>query len=409
MKVLLGVTGGIACYKSPEIVRRLADHGVEVRVVMTRSAGEFIRPLVFQAVTGNPVHLDLLDEDAEAGMGHIELARWADILLIAPATANTIARMTAGIADDLLSTICLATTAKQIIAPAMNSMMWHHAATSANLQTLVSRGVEVLGPDVGSQACGETGVGRMLEPDDIVQAIVERQAAVTAEPGSSNGLLSGRHVLITAGPTREDIDPVRFISNHSSGKMGFALAQAALDAGAHVTIVAGPVRLATPANADRVDVISARDMHREVMKRADTSDIFISVAAVADYRVAEQAQNKIKKSADDMVLKLTRNADILADVAALSSRPMCVGFAAETENLEAYARGKMQRKKLDMIIANLVGGTATGFNSDQNAVEVFWPDGGQSFSARSKQSLSAELITLIASRYRHRENQAGHA
>ena len=405
MKVLLGVTGGIASYKAPEIVRRLADHGVEVRVVMTRSAGEFVRPLVFQAVTGNPVHVDLLDEGAEAGMGHIELARWADILLIAPATANTIARMTAGIADDLLSTICLATSAKQIIAPAMNSIMWHHAATSANLQTLISRGVEVLGPDAGSQACGETGVGRMLEPDDIVQAVVERQ---TVTPVGS-GILRGKRVLVTAGPTREDIDPVRFISNHSSGKMGFALAQAALDAGAHVTIIAGPVRLASPANADRIDVISARDMHREVMQRVGDSDIFISVAAVADYRVVQQVQTKIKKSEDDMVLKLTRNADILADVAALSPRPMCVGFAAETENLEAYARGKMQRKNLDMIIANLVGGTATGFNSDQNAVEVFWPDGGQSFTVRSKQSLSAELITLIASRYQYRENHAGHA
>lgn len=401
MKVLLGVTGGIACYKSPEIVRRLADHGVEVQVVMTQSACEFIKPLVFQAVTGNPVHLDLLDEDAEAGMGHIELARWADVFLIAPATANTIARMTAGIADDLLSTICLATTAKQVIAPAMNSMMWHHPATSANLETLKSRGVEVLGPDEGSQACGETGVGRMLEPDDIVTAIVEGNNTTVAEPG----LLAGVNVLITAGPTREDIDPVRFISNHSSGKMGFALAQAALEAGARVTLVAGPVRLPTPAKADRVDVISARDMHREVMQRAGDADIFISVAAVADYRVTEQTDSKIKKSADDMVLTLTRNADILADVAALASRPMCVGFAAETENLETYARGKLQRKKLDMIIANLVGGTATGFNSDQNAVEVFWPEGGQSFSSRSKQSLSVDLIALIASRYQRQNTK----
>ncbi len=395
MKVLLGVTGGIACYKSPEIVRRLADHGIEVRVVMTHAACEFIKPLVFQAVTGKPVSLDLLDEDAEAGMGHIELARWADVFLVAPATANTIARMTAGLADDLLSTICLATTAKQVIAPAMNSMMWHHPATNANLAMLKARGVQILEPAAGSQACGETGVGRMQEPDEIVQAIVVMQ-----KPAIDSAVMDGVNVLITAGPTREDIDPVRFISNHSSGKMGFALAEAAKSAGANVTLVAGPVRLSTPAGVNRIDVISARDMHTEVMQRATDSDIFISVAAVADYRVTEQSDNKIKKSSDDMVLTLTRNADILADVAALPARPMCVGFAAETQNLEEYARGKLKRKKLDMIIANLVGGSATGFNSDQNAVEVFWADGGQSFSARSKQSLSVDLVELIASHYR---------
>ncbi len=395
MKVLLGVTGGIACYKSPEIVRRLADHGIEVRVVMTHAACEFIKPLVFQAVTGNPVSLDLLDEDAEAGMGHIELARWADVFLVAPATANTIARMTAGLADDLLSTICLATTAKQVIAPAMNSMMWHHPATNANLAMLKARGVQILEPAAGSQACGETGVGRMQEPDEIVQAIVAIQ-----KPAIDSAVMDGVNVLITAGPTREDIDPVRFISNHSSGKMGFALAEAAKSAGANVTLVAGPVRLSTPAGVNRIDVISARDMHTEVMQRATDSDIFISVAAVADYRVTEQSDNKIKKSSDDMVLTLTRNADILADVAALPARPMCVGFAAETQNLEEYARSKLKRKNLDMIIANLVGGSATGFNSDQNAVEVFWADGGQSFSARSKQSLSVDLVALIASHYR---------
>jgi len=263
MKVLLAVTGGIACYKSPEIVRRLSDHGIEVRVVMTHSACEFIKPLTFQAVSGHPVHLDLLDEQAEAGMGHIELARWADVLLIAPATANTLAKMAHGLADDLLSTICLATTARQIVAPSMNSMMWHHPATTANLELLKSRGVQVLGPGDGSQACGETGVGRMMEPDDIVQSM-----ANIKDGAEMRRDLQGKKVLITAGPTREDIDPVRFITNHSSGKMGFALARAAKLAGADVTLVAGPVSMTTPQGVDRIDVISAREMHAAVMERA---------------------------------------------------------------------------------------------------------------------------------------------
>ncbi|MEM7260073.1 MAG: bifunctional phosphopantothenoylcysteine decarboxylase/phosphopantothenate--cysteine ligase CoaBC, partial [Pseudomonadota bacterium] len=386
--------GGIASYKSPEIVRRLTDHGIEVRVVMTKAACEFIRPLVFQAVSGHAVSTELLDEDAEAGMGHIELARWADVLLIAPATANTLAGMAAGLANDLLLTICLATTARQVVAPAMNSMMWHHAATLANVDTLKSRGVVMLGPDAGSQACGETGVGRMLEPADIVQAMVDyrdRQKVSTS--------LDGVRVLITAGPTREDIDPVRFISNHSSGKMGFALARAAQMAGAQVTLVAGPVRLDTPSEVSRVDVVSASAMHDAVMDKVDATDIFIAVAAVADYRAAQIFDSKIKKSADDLTLTLQRNADILADVAALDRRPMCVGFAAETDNLEGYARDKLQRKKLDMIVANRVGVADGGFNSDANAVEVFWPDGSQSFPSRSKQSLALELINLIATRY----------
>lgn len=394
MKVLLAVTGGIASYKSPEIVRRLNDHGVEVRVVMTNSACEFIKPLAFQAVSGHPVSTELLDEDAEAGMGHIELARWADVLLIAPATANTLAAMAAGLANDLLLTICLATTARQIVAPAMNSMMWYHPATGANVELLQKRGVAVLGPGAGSQACGETGVGRMLEPAEIVQAVIDYR-----DQQDIGSMLSGVRVLITAGPTREDIDPVRFISNHSSGKMGFALARAAQMAGAEVTLVAGPVRLDTPPSVDRVDVVSARAMHEAVMAQASETDIFIAVAAVADYRVTEKSDQKIKKTADDLTLMLQRNPDILADVAALEKRPMCVGFAAETENLEGYARDKLQRKKLDMIIANRVGVSDNGFNSDSNAVEVFWKDGGQSFPARSKQTLAVELINLVANRF----------
>ena len=395
MKVLLAVTGGIACYKSPEIVRRLSDHGIEVRVLMTQAACEFEKPLVFQAVSGHAVHTELLDEQAEAGMGHIELARWADLLLIAPATANTIAGMAAGLAGDLLSTVCLATTARQMVAPAMNSMMWHHAATVANIETLQARGVTVLGPGDGAQACGETGEGRMLEPAEIVQAVVESNS-VTLQ---TEGRLTGKRVLLTAGPTREDIDPVRFITNHSSGKMGFALARAAQLAGAEVTLVAGPVSLPTPLQVNRIDVTSALSMYDAVMQRANDADIFIAVAAVADYRVAEQSDRKIKKTAADMSLRLERNPDILATVAALEQRPMCVGFAAETDKLETYARDKLQRKKLDMIIANRVGVEGSGFNSDANTVEVYWPGGGTFYSSRAKQSLALDLIQLIAERY----------
>lgn len=400
MKVLLGVTGGIAAYKSPELVRRLADQGVEVQVVMTAAAMEFVKPLVFQAVSGNPVHTDLLDEQAEAGMGHIELARWADVIVIAPATANTIARLATGMADDLLSTVCLATRSKLVVAPAMNNVMWEHAATQQNLQTLRDRGVEILGPDSGAQACGETGAGRLLETMDIVRAVtaMSKPNSSVAAPDHP-AVLSAASVLITAGPTREDIDPVRFISNHSSGKMGFALAQAAIAAGAEVTLVAGPVRLSTPAGVTRVDVISAQQMHQEVMNRAFSHDIFISVAAVADYRVEQQQTRKIKKTDDDLTLTLVRNPDILADVAGSANKPFCIGFAAETEDLEKYARGKLRKKNLDMIVGNLVGGTETGFNSDKNAVEVFWSDGSASYSTQSKNDLAIELVSLLATRF----------
>ena len=406
MKVLLGVTGGIAAYKSPELVRRLADHGVEIQVVMTASAQEFVKPLVFQAVSGSAVHLDLLDEQAEAGMGHIELARWADLVLIAPATANTMAKLAAGLADDLLTTVCLATQSKLAIAPAMNSVMWQHPATRENTRVLRERGVEILGPGVGSQACGETGAGRMLEPLEIVEGVLALQkqtglgkSGFISDASRAVGSLSGINVLITAGPTREDIDPVRFISNHSSGKMGFALSRAAQDAGANVTLIAGPVRLHTPEQIDRVDVISARQMQAAVMERAAANDIFISVAAVADYRIKKQHSSKIKKTDDDLTLTLVRNPDILSAVAALANKPFCVGFAAETEQLEKYARGKLQKKNLDMIIGNLVGGTETGFNSEKNAVEVYWADGKESFPIQPKENLAKKLIELLSIQY----------
>ncbi len=397
-KIILGVTGGIAAYKAPELVRRLIDHGAEVQVVMTAAACEFVRPLVFQAVSGNEVHIELLDEQAEAGMGHIELARWASMVLIAPATANTIARLSVGIADDLLSTLCLATTAPVVIAPAMNSMMWEHAATSANIATLQSRGVRVLGPGVGSQACGETGAGRMLEPDDIVAAL-QGDVATGDTHQMSSGALQNTDVLITAGPTRESIDPVRFLSNHSSGKMGYAFAEAARSAGARVTLISGPVNLAAPDGVDRVEVTSAEDMHSEVMLRIKTPGIFISVAAVADYRIDAPSREKIKKTKDDLTLTLVRNPDILSAVANSANRPFCVGFAAETQNLEHYARLKLEEKNLDMIIANLVG-NGRAFGSDNNTVEVFWRDGGtQSFALQSKRALADSLIDLLAKRY----------
>ena len=397
-KIILGVTGGIAAYKSPELVRRLIDHGAEVQVVMTEAACEFVRPLVFQAVSGNEVHLELLDDKAEAGMGHIELARWADIILIAPATANTLAKLSAGFADDLLSTLSLATTAPVVVAPAMNSVMWEHAATSANIATLKSRGVRVLGPGVGSQACGETGAGRMLEPDDIV-ALLQSDPSTSNTPVVSPAMLQDVDVLITAGPTRERIDPVRYLSNHSSGKMGYALAEAAQAAGARVTLISGPVNLATPNGVDRVDVVSAQDMHTEVMSRIKSQGIFISVAAVADYRADAPGAQKIKKTDDDLTLTLVRNPDILAAVAGAETRPFCVGFAAETQDLEHYARTKLEKKNLDMIIANLVG-DGRAFGSDSNSVEVFWRDGGsKSFAMQSKRTLAGSLVELLADRY----------
>ena len=398
MNVVLGIAGGIAAYKSPEIVRRLMDAGHCVRVVMTAGAQAFVTPLTFQAVSGEPVHRDLLDESAEAAMGHIELARWADIVLAAPATANLMARLAHGMADDLLTTVCLATRAPIVLAPAMNQQMWRAPATRSNLDTLVERGVRIIGPDAGWQACGDVGPGRMSEPADIVSALLAgtRSDALPAGPAP----LAGVRVLVTAGPTREAIDPVRFISNHSSGKMGFAVAAAARDLGAGVDLVAGPVGLDPPAGVAVVTVASAAQMHREVMSRATGCDIFIATAAVADYTPATPAPGKIKKEASPLRLELRPTRDILAEVAALDDAPFTVGFAAETEDLERHARAKLERKRLDLIAGNRVGGPELGFDSDRNALLVLWPHGGRAeLPAGPKTLLARQLLSLVAERF----------
>jgi len=391
-QVVLGISGGIAAYKSAELVRRLKDAGADVRVVMTRAAHEFITPLTLQALSGNPVHGDLLDPAAEAAMGHIELARWADLVLIAPATADLMARLANGRGDDLLTTLVLATDAPVALAPAMNQAMWRDSATQANLQTLLQREIRVFGPAAGEQACGDIGPGRMLEPTDI--------AARCAEC-FERGLLSGRHVLINAGPTREAIDPVRYISNHSSGKMGFALAEAAAEAGARVTLVAGPVNLPTPARVDRIDVVSAADM-LAACEAALPADLFIASAAVADYRPASCASGKLKKdTASDagMTLQLVRNPDILATLATHAQRPWCVGFAAETDDVLGYASDKLTRKNLDLIIANDVSQPGIGFNSDDNAVTLIDRSlTPQSLPRASKHKLARQIIAFIANR-----------
>jgi phosphopantothenoylcysteine decarboxylase/phosphopantothenate--cysteine ligase len=389
--ILLGVCGGIAAYKSADLVRRLRDAGAEVRVVMSQGAQAFVTPLTFQAVSGNPVHRDLLDEAAEAGMGHIELARWAHRVLVAPATANFMARLAHGMADDLLSTICLATTAPLVLAPAMNQQMWANAATRANFIRLQERGVHFIGPDTGSQACGETGPGRMNEPAAIVAGLAD-----LATLRRQRVALSGRHVVITAGPTFEDIDPVRFIGNRSSGRMGFAVARAAREAGARVTLVAGPVHLETPAGVERRDVRSALQMRDEALELARSADVFISVAAVADYRPAEIAGQKIKKGLPQQKIQLVSNPDIVAEVAALPDRPLTVGFAAETENLKAHALEKLSGKRLDMIAANRVGEQGSGFESEDNELVLFTPDGEQDLGRGSKQHLARQLIVAIA-------------
>lgn len=384
--ILLGVTGGIAAYKSAELVRRLQDHGAEVRVVMTRAAQEFITPLTLQALSGNPVHTELLDPAAEAAMGHIELARWADLVLVAPASADFIARLAHGHADDLLTTLCLATPAPLAIAPAMNQGMWRDPATHANIELLRSRDVVCFGPAEGSQACGDVGPGRMLEPD---------QLAVRAAELFPSRRLDGKRVLITAGPTREAIDPVRYISNHSSGKMGFALAQAAVEAGAQVTLIAGPVALRTPERVTRVDVESAQQMFDAVMTRIAQCDVFIAAAAVADYRPVQAVSEKIKKQNAELTLTLVRNPDIVATVAQSRPKPFTVGFAAETQNVREYARDKLERKNLDLIVANNVAEPGIGFNSDNNAVTVLWRSGELEIGERSKTLLARELILLI--------------
>lgn len=395
-RILLGVTGGIAAYKSADLVRRLRDAGAEVRVAMTPAATRFVTQLTFQALSGNPVHLELLDPEAEAGMGHIELARWADAVLVAPATADFMARLAHGLAGDLLSTLCLATDAPLALAPAMNRLMWANAATQDNRAILERRGVRLFGPAEGGQACGETGPGRMLEPLELVGHIAGLFA-----PGS----LSGLRVLITAGPTREAIDPVRFVSNRSSGKMGYAVAEAAAEAGAHVVLVSGPVALPAPPWVECVRVESAEQMHQAVMARAGGCDIFIGAAAVADYRPRVCADQKIKKHDPVLGLELERTPDILAAVAALPGRPFTVGFAAETEKLEEHAQAKRVRKSLDLIAANRVGLLGSGFESDDNALRLFWEGGGQDLPLAPKARLARQLISIIAERY-HAKNPA---
>ncbi len=387
-QVLLGITGGIAAYKAAELVRRLQDCGAIVRVIMTPAAMEFITPLTLQALSGNPVHTTLLDPEAEAGMGHIELARWADVLLVAPASADFMARLAQGQANDLLTAVCLATRAPVCLAPAMNQGMWRNPATRANAEQLTARGIALWGPAEGVQACGDVGFGRMLEVDALLQKLAAR---------FETGLLAGKRVLITAGPTREALDPVRYISNYSSGKMGFALAQACADAGALTTVIAGPVALATPARVQRRDVVSAQDMYDAVMAEIGAADIIIATAAVADYRPAVVAAEKIKKqTSETMTLELVKNPDIIASVAALERRPFTVGFAAETQQVEQYARDKMQRKKLDMIVANDVSQPNIGFSCDDNAAIVFWHGGKQDFPTMSKQQLAEKIVRVIA-------------
>jgi len=398
-RILLGITGGIAAYKCAELTRRLTEQGAEVRVVMTQSAQEFITPLTMQAVSGNPVAHSLLDPAAEAGMGHIEFAKWADLVLIAPATANFIAKFTAGIADDLLSTLCLATPAPIAIAPAMNQVMYQAPATQANLATLKQRNITLWGPAAGAQACGDVGPGRMVNPDELVTAVVNyfsEQAKMNTQPQ----LLAGKNIMITAGPTREAIDPVRYISNHSSGKMGYALAQAARSLGANVTVVSGPVALAAPISCKLVKVTSALDMHAAVMADIQQQDIFIACAAVADYRPESIAEQKIKKTnSDEMVVRMIKNPDIVASVAALENSPFTVGFAAETQDVEHYARDKMQRKNLAMIAANDVAQSGQGFNAEDNALTVFWPQGSIQIALASKQNVAAQLLQLIATQF----------
>jgi len=385
--VLLGVSGGIAAYKSAELVRQLRDRGASVRVIMTRGALEFITPLTLQALSGNPVHTELLDAEAEQGMGHIELARWADLLLIAPATADLIARLSAGRADDLLTTVALATPAPLLLAPAMNQQMWRAAATAANIKTLATRGATIIGPGEGSQACGDTGPGRMQEPPVIADAA----AALFA-----SGALAGVRVVVTAGPTREPLDPVRYISNYSSGKMGFAIARAAAEAGARATLVAGPVNLQTPEHVARIEVESAREMLEQCELLLEDCDVFIACAAVADYRPAREEPRKIKKNDEKIALELVRNPDILAAVAAREPHPFTVGFAAETNDVLANARDKMSRKALDMIVANDISDSSIGFNSDDNAATVLWEGGERALPRASKHSIARELVSLIA-------------
>lgn len=397
-RIVIGITGGIAAYKIPELVRRLKDWGADVRCVMTQGGQAFITPLTLQAVSGNPVHHDLLDPAAEAAMGHIELAKWADLVVIAPATANTIAQLAHGHASDLLSTICLATAAPLLVAPAMNQQMWAHPALQANCALLRQRGVQLIEPASGAQACGDVGTGRMPEPLALRDTIA---AALLPRPQ----VLAGQRVLITAGPTREAIDPVRYVSNHSSGKMGFALAAAAQQLGAQVTLVAGPCQLPTPALVQRVDVVTALDMLAAVQQHLNSTNIFIGCAAVADYRPRQVADEKLKKQHDSMQIELVKNPDILATVAGAEKPPFTIGFAAETQQLEHYAIGKLKAKKLSMIAANNVSDSSIGFDSDDNAMQLYWYDSlgdlqqrtlGKTSKAQIADAILQQAAALIA-------------
>lgn len=393
-RVLLGVTGSIAAYKAAELIRRLRDAGAEVRVVMTDGAKAFVTPLTFQALSGTPVHENLLDKEAEAAMGHIELARWADVILIAPASANSIAGLAQGRADELLNAICLAADVPLAIAPAMNKNMWADKATQENVRLLAQRGVLFIGPDSGEQACGDVGEGRMIDSETIIFRLTEL---------FTTGSLSGLTLLITAGPTREALDPVRYLSNHSSGKMGYALAEAAVEAGAKVVLVSGPVSLETPERVTRINVENAADMEVAVKEYIAEADIFVASAAVADYRPVTVQQDKIKKKEDRLTLELEKNTDILAMVKANYVKTFCVGFAAETQNLEDYALAKLEQKNIEMIAANLVGvaaeKTAGTFNSDTNELSVYWQGGNLKLELGSKTKLARQLIALIAQRF----------
>jgi len=392
-RILLGITGGIAAYKSAELVRHFKKAGADVRVVMTKGAMEFITPLTLQALSGNPVHHALLDPEAEAGMGHIELAKWADLLVVAPASANFIARLSQGLGNDLLTTICLASEAPITLAPAMNQAMWKDGTTQQNIQRLIDvkgKSLHIFGPDAGEQACGDVGPGRMLDPQIVAASCAEL---------FETGVLAGVNLVVTAGPTREAIDPVRYISNHSSGKMGYAIAEAARDAGARVTLISGPVNLKTPERINTLKIDSARDMLEAALQHIDECQIFIAAAAVADYRPLNVANQKIKKSGDSIEMTMIKNPDVVATVAQHPQRPFTVGFAAETQAVEEYARGKLENKNLDMIVANDVSRDDIGFNSDTNAATVLWREGQQSFDSMSKHTMARQLIELIAHRY----------
>ncbi|WP_413700770.1 bifunctional phosphopantothenoylcysteine decarboxylase/phosphopantothenate--cysteine ligase CoaBC [Psychromonas sp. KJ10-10] len=393
-KILLGISGGIAAYKCAELTRRLKDQGADVRVVMTKVAKEFITPLTMQAVSGHVVADSLLDPTAEAGMGHIELAKWPDIILLAPATANLIARLRVGLGDELLTTLCLASPAPIAVAPAMNMEMYLAPSTQENISVLASRGMPIWGPGDGMQACGDIGPGRLLEIDELVQCVIKY---FTPE----KQLLEGVNLTITAGPTQESLDPVRYISNHSSGKMGFSLAEMAQKMGANVTLISGPVNLATPSKVQRVDVCSALEMHQACFDNLSHCDIFIACAAVADYRPAQIETQKMKKQQgiDDLIIKLIKNPDIIADVANAENSPFCVGFAAETQDVERYALDKLKRKNLKLIVANDVAKSGQGFNSEQNALTVFSDTERFDITLADKKAVAQQLLTIIAQQY----------